>query len=157
MFKDVSGMDVFAAVYMTGILPIKKFKTQSALNNFREYSMVEPRRLAGYFGFTKDEVRTLAEKYGMDFDELEKWYDGYQIGDEPAMFNPNSVMQAVYDGRCSSYWASTGAYDAIAGYIRMNFDGLKDDILILLSGGRVKVNTTKFQNDMTIIQVKTTC
>ena len=36
MFKDVSGMDVFAAVYMTGILPIKKFKTQSALNNFRE-------------------------------------------------------------------------------------------------------------------------
>ena len=154
MFKDVSGMDVFAAVYMTGILPIKKFKTQSALNNFREYSMVEPRRLAGYFGFTKDEVRTLAEKYGMDFDELEKWYDGYQIGDEPAMFNPNSVMQAVYDGRCSSYWASTGAYDAIAGYIRMNFDGLKDDILILLSGGRVKVNTTKFQNDMTIIQSK---
>jgi hypothetical protein len=154
MFKDVSGMDVFAAVYMTGILPIKKFKTQSALNNFREYSMVEPRRLAGYFGFTKDEVRTLAEKYGMDIDELEKWYDGYQIGDEPAMFNPNSVMQAVYDGRCSSYWASTGAYDAIAGYIRMNFDGLKDDILILLSGGRVKVNTTKFQNDMTIIQSK---
>jgi hypothetical protein len=90
----------------------------------------------------------------MDFDELEKWYDGYQIGDEPAMFNPNSVMQAVYDGRCSSYWASTGAYEAIAGYIRMNFDGLKDDILILLSGGRVKVNTTKFQNDMTIILSK---
>jgi hypothetical protein len=154
MFKDVSGMEVFAAVYMTGILPIKKFKTQSALNNFREYSMVEPRRLAGYFGFTKDEVRMLAGKYGMDFDELEKWYDGYRIGDEPAMFNPNSVMQAVYDGRCSSYWASTGAYDAIAGYIKMNFDGLKDDILILLSGGRVKVNTTKFQNDMTIIQSK---
>lgn len=154
MFKDVSGMEVFAAVYMTGILPIKKFKTQSALNNFREYSMVEPRRLAGYFGFTKDEVRMLAGKYGMDFDELEKWYDGYRIGDEPAMFNPNSVMQAVYDGWCSSYWASTGAYDAIAGYIKMNFDGLKDDILILLSGGRVKVNTTKFQNDMTIIQSK---
>ena len=96
----------------------------------------------------------LAERYGVDFDELEAWYDGYQIGDEMSMFNPNSVMQAVMVKRCRSYWASTGAYEAIAGYIRMNFDGLKDDILILLSGGRVKVNTTKFQNDMTLIQSK---
>ncbi|MBR2096861.1 MAG: AAA family ATPase [Prevotella sp.] len=154
MFKDVSGMEVFAAVYMTGILPIKKFKTQSALNNFLEYSMVEPRSMGSFFGFTKDEVRMLAERYGVDFDELEAWYDGYQIGDEMSMFNPNSVMQAVMVKRCRSYWASTGAYEAIAGYIRMNFDGLKDDILILLSGGRVKVNTTKFQNDMTLIQSK---
>lgn len=154
MFKDVSGMEVFAAVYMTGILPIKKFKTQSALNNFLEYSMVEPRNMGSFFGFTKDEVKMLAERHGVDFDELEAWYDGYQIGDDMSMFNPNSVMQAVMVKRCRSYWASTGAYDAIAGYIRMNFDGLKDDILILLSGGRVKVNTTKFQNDMTIIQSK---
>ena len=154
MFKDVSGMEVFAAVYMTGILPIKKFKTQSALNNFLEYSMVEPRSMGSFFGFTKDEVRMLAERYGVDFDELEAWYDGYQIGDEMSMFNPNSVMQAVMVKRCRSYWASTGAYEAIAGYIRMNFDGLKDDILILLSGGRVKVNTTKFQNDMTLVQSK---
>ena len=154
MFKDVSGMEVFAAVYMTGILPIKKFKTQSALNNFIEYSMVTPGPLASFFGFTIDEVRRLAEKHQMDFEELEKWYDGYQIGAQPSMFNPNSVMMALRNGWCSSYWASTGAYDAIAGYIRMNFDGLKDDILILLSGGRVKVNTTKFQNDMSIIQSK---
>lgn len=34
MFKDVSAVDVFAGVYMTGILPIKKYNTQSALNNF---------------------------------------------------------------------------------------------------------------------------
>ena len=154
MFKDVSGMEVFAAVYMTGILPIKKFKTQSALNNFLEYSMVEPRNMGGFFGFTKDEVKMLAERHGVDFDELEAWYDGYQIGDDLSMFNPNSVMQAVMVKRCRSYWASTGAYDAIAGYIRMNFDGLKDDILILLSGGRVRVNTTKFQNDMSLIQSK---
>jgi hypothetical protein len=116
--------------------------------------MVEPRNMGSFFGFTKDEVKMLAERHGVDFDEMEAWYDGYQIGDELSMFNPNSVMQAVMAKRCRSYWASTGAYDAIAGYIKMNFDGLKDDILILLSGGRVKVNTTKFQNDMTIIQSK---
>lgn len=153
MFKDASG-NVFAAVYMTGILPIKKYNTQSALNNFIEYSMVDPKRMARYFGFTKDEVRELAPKFGMDFDELEKWYDGYQIGGEPSMFNPNSVMQALYGGWCTSYWGRTGTYDTVVTYIKMNFDGLKDDILYLLAGGRVKVNTTKFQNDLSIVETK---
>ncbi len=151
MFKDVSAVDTFAAVYMTGILPIKKYKTQSALNNFIEYSMVEPRRMAPYFGFTMDEVRTLAEKHGMDFAELEKWYDGYQIGDENSMFNPNSVIQAIDAGRCRSFWATTGSYDAVAHYIQMNYEGLKDDVVQMLAGERCKVNPTKFQNDMSII------
>ena len=152
MFKDVTGKYVFAAVYLTGILPIKKYKTESALNNFLEYSMVEPGNLARFFGFTRDEVRALAEKHGRDFDELEKWYDGYQIGDEPSMFNPNSVMQAVDVGRCRSYWASTGAYDAVAGYIRMNYEGLKDDIIRMLAGGRCRVDPTMFGNDMSAVR-----
>ena len=154
MFKSQDAMRVFACAYMTGILPIKKYKTESALNNFVEYSMVEPRRMGHFFGFTKDEVRSLAEKYEMDFDELVKWYDGYQIGDEPSMFNPNSVMQALDSGRCRSFWASTGAYDAVAHYIQMNYEGLKDDIIQMLAGGRCKVNPTKFQNDMSIIRSK---
>ena len=152
MFKDISAVDVFAGVYMTGILPIKKYNTQSALNNFLEYSMVEPRKMASFFGFTKEEVRQLADKHGMDFDELEKWYDGYQIGPQPSMFNPNSVMQAVDIGRCRSFWASTGAFDTVASYISMNFEGLKDDILEMLAGGRAKVNTTKFRNDLSDIR-----
>ena len=151
LFKGSNTAQVFAGVYMTGILPIKKYKTESALNNFMEYSMVEPGNMGQYFGFTKDEVKMLAGKYGMDFDELEKWYDGYQIGDEPSIFNPNSVIQAVTRRRCKSYWASTGAFDAVAHYIQMNFEGLKDDIIRMLAGGRVKVKTSKFQNDMSVI------
>ena len=151
MFKGSNSPQVFAGVYMTGILPIKKYKTESALNNFIEYSMVEPRRMAPYFGFTMDEVRTLAEKHGMDFAELEKWYDGYQIGDENSMFNPNSVIQAIDAGRCRSFWATTGSYDAVAHYIQMNYEGLKDDVVQMLAGERCKVNPTKFQNDMSII------
>jgi len=148
MFKDVLGMEVFAGVYMTGILPIKKYKTQSAMNNFLEYSMVEPRNMASFFGFTKEEVQALAVKHKIDFDELEKWYDGYQIGPQPSMFNPNSVMQAVDIGRCRSFWANTGAFDSISGYINMNFDGLKEDIIEMLGGGRAKVDPTGFQNDL---------
>ena len=154
LFKSVNAMDVFAGAYMTGILPVKKYKTQSAMNNFIEYSMVTPRNMARYFGFTKDEVKLLASKFGMDFDELVKWYDGYQIGGEQSMFNPNSVIQALYSDWCESYWGKTGAYDTVSTYICMNFDGLKDDIIYMLSGGRCKVNPTGFQNDMTIIRTK---
>ena len=154
LFKGGKSSDVFACAYMTGILPIKKYKTESALNNFLEYSMVEPRKMAHFFGFTKDEVRSLTQKYDMDFSELEKWYDGYQIGNEQSIFNPNSVMQAIDAGRCRSFWAATGAFDAVAHYIQMNFDGLKDDIIQMLAGGRCKVNPTKFQNDMSIIRSK---
>ncbi len=154
MFKEVNANRVFAAVYMTGILPIKKYKTESALNNFWEYSMVEPRNMDRYFGFTKQEVKDLSQRMGMEFGELEKWYDGYQIGDELSMFNPNSVIQAVYSHRCRSYWASTGAFDAVAHYIQMNYDGLKDDIINMLGGGRCKVNPTKFQNDISTISSK---
>ena len=154
LFKSEPATQLFAGVYMTGILPIKKYNTQSALNNFIEYSMVEPGKMAKYFGFTKDEVRNLTDIYDMNFDELEKWYDGYRIGDEISMFNPNSVMQAISRGRCRSFWASTGSFDAVTSYINMNFDGLKDDIICMLGGGRVKVNPTKFQNDMSIVRSK---
>ena len=151
MFKDVTGKYVFAFVYMTGILPIKKYKTESALNNFCEYSMVSPGNLAQFFGFTLDETKALAEKYGMNFDELEKWYDGYQIGPQPSMFNPNSVIQALRNEWCESYWGKTGATDAVADYIKMNFEGLKDDIISMLAGGRCKVDPKGFKNDISEI------
>ena len=139
---------------MTGIFPIKKYNTQSGLNNFVEYSMVQPVGMAKYFGFTKDEVRTLAEKYCMDFDDLENWYDGYQIGDERSIFNPNSVMMELQSHYCSSFWSATGSFGVVADYIGMNYDGLKDDIIAMLAGGRCKVNTSHFGNDMRDIRSK---
>lgn len=154
MFKSGNAVRMFAGVYMTGILPIKKYKTQSALNNFTEFSMVIPGRLAGYFGFTKPEVEALCQKYNMDFVEVEKWYDGYQLGNVPSVFNPNSVMKAISNEWCTSYWASTAAYDTVAHYIQMNYEGLKDDVINMLGGGRCKVDPTGFQNDMSDIRNK---
>lgn len=154
MFKGGQTMQVFAGAYLTGILPIKKYKTQSAMNNFKEYSMVIPGQLAGSFGFTKPEVQALCQKHSMDFDEFEKWYDGYQLGSELSIFNPNSVMEAIRNDWCSSYWAGTGAYDTVAQYIRMNYEGLKDDVIKMLGGGRCKVDPTGFQNDMSDIRSK---
>lgn len=152
MFKDVTAIQALAGVYMTGILPIKKYKTQSALNNFKEYSMVTPGAMARYFGFTKDEVKELAKRHGMDFDSLEMWYDGYQIGSELSMFNPNSVMEAVRNEWCENYWSKTGAYDAVSDYIDMNYQGLRDDIIDLLSGGRTAVDPAGFSNDLSEVR-----
>jgi hypothetical protein len=151
LFKSGQTAKVFAGVYLTGILPIKKYNTQSALNNFTEYTMLAPKDMASYFGFTKEEVQALADKHGMDYGELEKWYDGYQIGSASSMFNPNSVMMALKEQFCQSFWSSTGAFMAVADYIKMNFKGLKDDVIDLLAGGRIKVDTIKFQNDMSVI------
>ena len=61
---------------MTGILPIKKYGTHSALNMFDEYSMINPRQLADYVGFTEQEVSVLCQKYHMDLEEMKEWYDG---------------------------------------------------------------------------------
>ena len=154
MFKGMNASRVFAAVYMTGILPIKKYSTQSALNNFEEYSMVDPGGMAQYFGFTRAEVQALSKAHGADFDELVKWYDGYQIGGQPSMFNPNSVMLAVNRQWCASYWGKTGAYDNVKDYISMNYNGLRDDIVNMLAGGRCAVNVTSFRNDLTTISRK---
>lgn len=143
MFKSQDAMRVFAGVYMTGILPIKKYKTQSALNNFQEYSMVSPRNMSSYFGFTKDEVRMLATQHGMDFDELVKWYDGYQIGDEMSMFNPNSVMEAVRYGYCYNNWWGTSSIHAFDDCISNNFDGVLDELTKLFKGESYKMYSNK--------------
>ena len=81
-----------------------------------------------------------------------QWYDGYQIGADKEMFNPTSVMTALYNNYCDSYWANTGAYDTVATYIRMNFDGLKDDVVRLLADGSCSVDTASFQNDLNVVR-----
>ena len=153
LFKGSNSKDVFAGVYMTGILPIKKYNTQSALNNFREYSVVKPEPLAPYFGFTPEEVSNVA-KGEVSIEELKAWYDGYQIGKLPSVYNPYSVMEAIARNGCDSFWTTTSAYDQVATYIEMNFEGLRDDIINMLAGGRCSVDTTGFSNDMHDVRTK---
>ena len=152
LFKTQDSDRVFAGAYLTGILPIKRYNTESALNNFREYTMIYPGKMATSLGFTHNEVEELCKKNGLDIREMERWYDGYSIGSESHVFNPYSVMRAIDENCYRSYWTTTGAYDSVITYIQMNYDGLKDDIIRMLSGEHVYVNTTKFQNDMRIVK-----
>lgn len=148
LFKGSKSEYVFSLVYITGILPIKRYNTQSALNNFEEYTMLSPAQLAPYFGFTETEVRVLCERNGMDVLEMKHWYDGYQLGNVKSIYNPYAVMRALKRKIFESYWVSTNTFDDLKRYITMNFDGLRDDIVMALNDVPVMVNSLKFSNDM---------
>ena len=137
-----------ALAYMTGILPVKKYGQHSALNMFWEYSMTDQYAFEEYTGFTENEVRELCGRYGMDFEKVSDWYDGYRFRQFRHVYNPRSVVAAMKSRVFSNYWTSTETYEALKIYIDMDFDGLKADIVQLLGGERVKVNTLSFQNDM---------
>ena len=153
--------DYMALAYMTGILPIKKYGTHSALNMFTEYSMTDPGELAPFFGFTEPEVQKLCEKYGMSFDEAQAWYDGYELithrqaGDiHYAMYSPKSVVEAMLRHKFGTYWNQTETYEALKVYIQMDMDGLKDAVVKMLAGDSVHINTGTFANDMTSFATK---
>ena len=135
--------------YMTGILPVKKYGTHSALNMFTEYSMENPGPFAPYVGFTGDEVRHLCAEYGMDFGECCAWYDGYSFPNCQHVFSPKSVVEAMLRREYDDYWTKTETYEALKVYIDLNEGGLRDAIVKMMAGGRQKINTLTFQNDMT--------
>lgn len=135
-------------VYMTGILPIKKYGTHSALNMFDEFSMIDPGPLAKYVGFTEEEVSELCERYGMDMQELKSWYDGYSFEGAPSVYSPRSVVSCMRFGKFGNYWNQTETFEALKMYIDMNFEGLRDDVLSMIAGESVPVNTGSFTNDM---------
>ena len=146
MFKGTEPTKYIQLAYLTGILPVKKEKTQSALNNFKDYSMLHAGPIAPYVGFTETEVQKLCEVYGQKFEEVKRWYDGYQIG-KYHVYNPNAVVNLMLEGEFQSYWSGTASYEAIVPLINMDFDGLKSAVIEMLSGDHVPVDVTSFQND----------
>ena len=136
LFKSEESKSFLALAYITGILPIKKIKDESALNNFREYTMLDSYPITEFYGFTEAEVKVLCEQYDMDFETIKTWYNGYLI-DGMHMYNPNSVSIAMDRHRFDSYWKNTSSFETINTFITMNYEGLKDDIMTMLSGGKV--------------------
>ncbi len=144
----------FSLAYLTGILPIKKYISQSALNNFLEYNMLSSVPYERFFGFTEEEVCLLANEHNMDFAELKRWYDGYELNGT-SILNPNSVIKAITNKCIQSYWTETSAIDSFKLLINMNFQGLKDEIYdMVVNESQIKFNSFTFKNDMISIAHK---
>ena len=139
----------FAAVYMTGILPIKKLMTQSALSDFEEYTMLSPGPFAEFVGFTEEEVQELCRAYSVDFSEMKRWYDGYSFRRVGSVYNPNSVMKAIQRDNFDSYWTQSSAADNLLKYIKWNVGGLRQAIIELMGGVEIEIDTAGYNNDLT--------
>ena len=136
-----------AAAYMTGILPIKKDGSESAVSDFREFTILQPGPFVRYTGFTETEVKFLCEQYHMSFEQAKQWYDGYDFKRCEPIYNPYSVMMAMQMGEFKSYWRKTSAAESLKTYVGMNMDGLQNKILRLIAGEPVEVYTDDFEND----------
>lgn len=150
--------EFLALAYITGIMPIKKLGGESVVNEFKEYTMISPKNLAPFFGFSEDEVRNLCEDYGADMEKMKNWYDGYTMNGK-SIYNPNSVVNSLMDGCYESYWTNTSSFETINKFIEMDYNGLKDDAVSLLSGNkeRIKVNVRNFKNDLHDIESRDDC
>jgi len=151
LFKDRTYVSM---AYMTGILPIKKYGTHSALNIFDEFSMTDPDVLAEYAGFTESEVVTLCNEYKMDFVDVKFWYDGYRLSDGLHVYNPKSVVDGMKSKKLKSFWTNTETYEALQIYIDLDKDGLKEAIVSMLTGEECEIDTGTFQNDMTSFKTR---
>lgn len=150
LFKNTNVTDkVFAGAYMTGILPIKKDGSQSAISEFCEYPVTDPGEFAEYVGFTEDEVKDLCAEFNVDFSGMKRWYDGYSFPNIPSIYNPNSVMKAIQNHSIKSYWKQSSAADSLLHYIGMDYSGMSETSASLLAGKTVSVNTRMFKNDIT--------
>ena len=134
--------------YMTGILPIKKYGTHSALNMFREFSMTDPDVLAEYVGFTSQEVEELCTRFDMDLAECKRWYDGYQLENVGAIYCPHSVVVSMESHNYKPYWNQTETFEALKVYIDLDYDGLREAIISLMAGNRQHIDPYTFTNDM---------
>ena len=139
--------EAVAAAYMTGILPIKKAGSESAISDFIEFTILQPGPFVRYTGFTETEVKKLCEQHHMDFEQAKQWYDGYDFKRSEPIYNPYSVMMAMQMGEYRSYWRKTSTAESLKTYVGMNMDDLQNKILRLIAGEPVKVYTDDFEND----------
>ena len=151
IFKDKPYVGL---AYMTGILPVKKYGSHSALNMFTEYSMTEPLNLGQYIGFTENEVKDICKQHDVAFNQMQQWYDGYSFKDVPHIYNPNSVVNAATYKKFISYWTKTETFESLQEYIDMNMEGLRDDIVKLIAGEDVIIDVSTFSNDMVTFHSK---
>ena len=147
LFKSDTLRPAISLAYLTGILPIVRDKIQSKLNNFREYTILNAGQLSEFVGFTSEEVKKLCGKYGIDFEECRRWYDGYAVNDFE-VYNPESVICSIEDRSFDSYWSKTSSYEVISERIQQNFEGTKDSVIKMLAGESVDVNVTRYLNTM---------
>jgi len=151
LLKDKPYVDL---CYMTGVLPIAKYCTGSALNMFREYNFLNDDKYYKFYGFTTEEVENLCNQQDkVTMKDLKEWYDGYKIQDID-IYNPRSVVCALSDGSCKSYWTNTGPMDEIIYYINQNIEEVKNDVVQMVSNIPVEIRLKGYSAEQLTLETR---
>ncbi len=124
--------------FLTGILRVAKESIFSGMNNLSINSVLD-NKYSAYFGFTADEVKEMAEYYGVadKYEEICEWYDGYRFG-KTDIFNPWSVVN-YFSNDCEPrpFWVSTGSNDIIGEVLAEADEEIYHRLTSLVNGGTV--------------------
>ncbi|KAG4086204.1 hypothetical protein H8356DRAFT_1373450 [Neocallimastix lanati (nom. inval.)] len=144
-----------AFAYMTGILTPAKGTTQSKLNFFTEYSMLEDNQYYEYFRFTEKEVHKLClENKKLNYGDLEKRYNGYLSNTGEKIFNPLSITSALMNNEIRNYWTKTGNFYEVKNHINFNINGVKEEFLKLILHEKIKIKLRGYGADNKHIRYK---
>ena len=90
--------------------------------------------------FTINHMLKLCEKNDeIKFSDLESWYNGYLTTKGKKIYNPRSVIKALQNGYCESYWTNTGAMDEVTDYLKYNTLEIREDVIEMVSGEEVDI------------------
>ena len=114
------------------------------IENFRN-RVIKKLNFSHYNG---EEERTGVNSTRWIWQRSKNWYDGYSFENGISIYSPRSVVNCMRFGKIGNYWNQTETFEALRIYIEMNFEGLKDDVISMIAGNAVPVNTGSFANDM---------
>ncbi|MCB1193518.1 MAG: AAA family ATPase [Leptospiraceae bacterium] len=101
---------------ITGILQISRESIFSGLNNLGVYTVLD-NRFSDKFGFIESEVKQIIMDLQVptEYEEIKKWYDGYNIGNTTDIYNPWSILNYIveYQDGFKPYWVNTSSDDLL--------------------------------------------
>lgn len=126
---------------LTGILRVSKENLFSGLNNPVVNSVLDE-KYSEYFGFTVEEVETMAAYYGRrdKMEEIRTWYDGYRFGNTE-IYNPWSVTNYFYNNcQARPFWTNTSDNEIIREIMRGLTPEIADELYSLMQGESIQTS-----------------
>ena len=126
-------------VILTGVSRISKESIFSGLNNLKVCTILDD-KFSDDFGITEEELEETIKIFKVEEqkEEIEKWYDGYVIGNKKHMYNPWSVLNYLDEKKLQPYWVNTSSNDIIK-QILVNSTTVKEKIERLLKDEEIEV------------------
>lgn len=130
LFGNLKTMDKYIRFgFVTGVARFRKVSIFSDLNNLNDISLSE--KFADICGLTESELKEsfeegiaeLAENRGETYEKtveaLREFYDGYKFHPKGSkLYNPYSVLLALYHQEIEPYWFETGTPTFLARYLK---------------------------------------